>query len=569
MAVAELAELTADVNRLLAAGSAAAAQDAGLRRHARGLRKLAGQAPALRPLADQLERIETGRSGAAALLDLLVMTFRLRAGLTVTGGAGPVAPLPESGPWSTPASIAELSPVVRWLRRPAWEEDWDDVENFFRRHADLRLVGPFLKRMAQGTGDPADSVAAELLPCYGPALLPELRCHLENDDRRTWPRALMAICHIDGPLGAALCRPRLTDQDINVRCEALRCLAVAEPDEARQTGLAWLEGRTTRGLRYSVWSCLGDLTPFPAHHLPALLRALPQGTDYGAAEVVASVGRAAVRPLTELLRSQGADTRACAAAALGCLGKRAAPAVPALFALLDDPAERVVATVIRALPKIGEAARPAVPRLIELMGYGKSDYHVPLEAAYALVKLGRDDPAAVAALIARLDGKHWQDWHPALDHVTELGPAAKAAVPRLMTLYRDRRSHWQFRRDILEALAAIGPAARAARPLLEQALRDREVRVRYAAAVALGMLGPVGKAAVPVLLAAMHDHRESWWWTMYAMEALRAFGSLGPAAAVAVPDLTEAARTEEDAERRRAIREALKQIRASGADDVP
>ncbi len=48
---------------------------------------------------------------------------------------------------------------------------------------------------------------------------------------------------------------------------------------------------------------------------------------------------------------------------------------------------------------------------------------------------------------------------------------------------------------------------------------------------------------------------------MYGLRGYRALGSLGPATTAAIPDRTEAARTEFDAERRRAAREALARIR--------
>jgi HEAT repeat protein len=555
-----------DVESLLPPGAKAASGDRRLRQAAQRLREIGPRVPAAAALAGALEQLaeDSTREGASASLDLLRMVRPLRASRAGAGVAGPLEALPDSGPWSTPATADEMEPVLRWLRSRSWEDHWDDVEHFFRRHAELRFVGPFLQRMAQGNGDPAESVASQLLPRYGPALLPDLCVLLEHGDQRTQPRALLAICQIDGQRGAELCRPRLSDSNSTVRLSALEALVVATPDEARQVGLTWLQGRTSQGVRWKVWSCLRSLRPFPVRDLRTLLKVMPQGIDCGSAEVVASVGRAAVAPLTELLRSSDADTRAAAAAALGCLGKRATAAVSRLLELLDDPNERVLATVLMALPKFGEAARPAIPRLIELLKYKKSMYDIPLKARHALSKLADGDATMMAAIIAGLDDPDFFVMHDALSRITELGPAAAAAVPRLVALYRSRRAHWQLRRDILEALAAIGPASETALPLLEKALRDGEVRVRYAAAVALGMIGPAGKAAAPVLLAAMHDNSDAWWWTMYGLKAYQALGSLGPAAAAAIPDLAEAARTEFNPERRRAAREALALIRGNG-----
>ncbi len=556
--------LDADVRRLLAAGASVAARDAGLRRRARALRELVGRAPALGPLSDRLDRVTAGRSdGAPALLDLLVMMGQVRAGLAGAGATGAMESVPESGPWSTPVAAADLARPVRWLRRPSWEDPWKDTRFFLMRRPDLRLVGPLLDRLTDRDAEVAKCVAKNFLPQYGPTAVPELRLLLERTDPRaqSWP--LAAICHIDGRLGAELCRPRLSDPDLKVRRHALHCLAAAAPDEARRTALAWLEGRPSAPVRAAAWGCLKELGPARAADLPALLAGLAKGRDCGATEVVASVGRAAVRPLAQMLRSPDRTARIAAAVALGHLGPKAVGAVSQLIDLLADPDEVVATSGLWALAQIGGAARAAVPRLIELVAAHDSECGIGFSAADALAKVGRDDPAAVAALVARLDSKRSDVVFNAISRLAEVGPAARAAVPRLVALYRGRRAHWQLRRHILECLAGLGTAAAAARPLLEKALGDREIRVRYAAALALGMIGPAGRAAVPVLIEAMHDSRESWWWSMHGEQALRALGAIGPAAGAAVPDLIEAARAEFSPRRRRAAREALARIRGT------
>src|SRR5262249_46999029 len=156
------------------------------------------------------------------------------------------------------------------------------------------------------------------------------------------------------------CRARLNNADVGVRAAALRCLTVADPDEARRTAVAWLDGRPPSAVLTAAWRCLGALRRVRAADLPVLLRALPRGRQYGAPRVVASAGRAGGRPLTEALRSPNRAARAAAAWALGHLGPKAAPAVPRLIELLADPAEGVVSGALFALGEIGDAARAAV-----------------------------------------------------------------------------------------------------------------------------------------------------------------------------------------------------------------
>jgi HEAT repeat protein len=562
MSVEVLRALDADVRSLLTAGTAAAAQDPALRKRAGALREVAGQAPALKPLSDRLSAVVAGGADSSrALLDLQVLLRQVRAGLCMTDAIGPLEPLAESGPWLTTVLEPDLARPLRWLQRPSWDDPWRNTRFFLMRQSDLRLVGPILDRLSEKGADVLEFVSEKFLPQYGPAVLPELKRFLEQADVRNQARALMAICHIDGRLGAEFCRPRLDDPDAKVRTDALRCLTVAAPDEARRTALAWLEGRLPVALVAAAWKCLGDLRRVRAADLPALLRALPRARGCGAPEVVALAGRAAVRPLMELLRSPDSASRVAAASALRRLGPKAAPAVPRLIELLDDPDEQVVTYALSALSEIGEAARAAVPRVIELCNVHRTEAGIGFGAANALAKIGRDDPDAIAAVIARIDSKDRDVVFNAVSRVAEIGPAAGAAVPRLVALYKHRNSHWQFRMHLLEALAALGPAAAEARPLLEKALRDGEVRLRYGAALALGMIGPAGKAAVPVLLEAMHDSHDSWWWVMHGEQGLRALGAIGPAATAAVPALIEAARTAYSERRRRAAREALAAIR--------
>jgi HEAT repeat protein len=352
-----------------------------------------------------------------------------------------------------------------------------------------------------------------------------------------------------------LCARRLEDPEFKVRYETLLCLAVAAPAEARRVALAWLEAARSRQVRWAAWQCLHRTTPHKARDLPTLLRALVNGHEYGAADTVASVGKAAVRPLTESLQSPDPRARARAADVLGALGAKAAPAVPFLIELTRDPDTTVLRSAVWALERIGPAARAAVPRLVEMIS---ADYCCFLAEALGVV--GRDDPAAAAAIVAHLGTSDGGLLEHVVNRVIEFGPAAKAAVPRLIALFREEPSDWHFRGQVADALAAIGPAARAAVPALEEALTERDERVRYPAAVALGMIGPAGKAAVPVLIAAMCDEEHSWWWARHHKKGLQALVSIGRAA---VPALTEVVRFGPKDECRRAAREALAKIRGT------
>jgi hypothetical protein len=107
--------------------------------------------------------------------------------------------------------------------------------------------------------------------------------------------------------------------------------------------------------------------------------------------VFAALGRAseawgAERNVPRLVRglaAEDASQRRGAAWELGWYGERAAPAVPALTAALDDPLVRQAA--VQALGRIGGAAETAVPRLRMLLD--DQDGRVRQEARRALQRI--------------------------------------------------------------------------------------------------------------------------------------------------------------------------------------
>lgn len=113
------------------------------------------------------------------------------------------------------------------------------------------------------------------------------------------------------------------------------------------------------------------------------------------------------------------------------------------------------------------------------------------------------------------------------------GPRARAAVPALIAVLRDRLP--EIRRRATIALAEIGPEARQAVPALIQVLQDEEEAVRCRAVMALGDLGAEARSAVPALIGLLQDESD-----LVRRWAAAALGEIGPTAPAAIPALIEA-----------------------------
>src|SRR5262245_55365119 len=222
----QLVAFTADVDRLLAAGASAAVGNDSLRRRCKTLRDLGQKVAALNPVADAIDRVTQAApsQAAPALLDLVVLSRRIRASLATAGVTGDLELLPESGPWRTPLPVRDVPPLIQALTQsgPGREEL---LKSTLERNAfgDLRLVSGLLEALDDGHAPIAELVAREALPAHGRAVLPDLRAGLNLQGKTADARRLLAICRIDASMGASLCRRALSEGSQPVRVQALEC----------------------------------------------------------------------------------------------------------------------------------------------------------------------------------------------------------------------------------------------------------------------------------------------------------------------------------------------------------
>jgi HEAT repeat protein len=279
-----------------------------------------------------------------------------------------------------------------------------------------------------------------------------------------------------------------------------------------------------------------------------------------------------------------------AAYELGMLGPKAAPAVPALHAILDVNSrknEYARSMAAWALGRIGPAAEAEIPLLVETMRSTKL-LAVRRSAAEALGNLGPAAKPAVGALLTMLQNDDDISCVNAAVAIWKIDRNPKA-VPALREMLRHGNTSHGNKSQAFAAAVALGQMGADAgevAPALIEALHSTDADVRRAAARSLGQLGKaafrsfkeanvlhdpdpearrevvealgwMGPVAVPALIAALKDKDSS---PAVRRAAARALGRLGTAAQSALSALeTAASDSQEDV--RTAAAKALRQIR--------
>lgn len=198
----------------------------------------------------------------------------------------------------------------------------------------------------------------------------------------------------------------------------------------------------------------------------------------------------AVEALKAGLKDKDPSVRAHCAMALGHIGKAAMPVIDDLVTLLADPDIHTRRAAIRAVRMIKPGPEKVVPLMLKALG--DKERPVVLMALHTLAEVGEP---VVAPMIEALKDDRTDYW--ACIVLSEIGPAAKAAVPQLIKTLDDDEP--EVRMEVAMTLAAIGDAAEPAVPRLTEELKDKESGVRLAAIYALGTLGPKAASATKAL----------------------------------------------------------------------
>jgi HEAT repeat protein len=265
------------------------------------------------------------------------------------------------------------------------------------------------------------------------------------------------------------------------------------------------------------------------------------------------------------LRDRDVEMRVAAAEALGRIGPDDQSFAALLTAEADpDPDVRRIVGV--ALARLYPALKDRVDAMLRA---ATTNSPARQPAMMSLMQLRTADRDTVLMLVERLSDPTDRSANLASSTLGRLGPAAKDAVPPLLSLLQEskdvrlrvqvinalggmrqeerlvvpalakrfvsREASSAEKRAVTMALTRFGPAAREALPVLRAALDDRDVLMRLDAAAAVVKIDPQDAQAVPVIVAAMRQGDER-----QRLQAANLLSQIGPAAKAAVKELGEA-----------------------------
>jgi HEAT repeat protein len=216
------------------------------------------------------------------------------------------------------------------------------------------------------------------------------------------------------------------------------------------------------------------------------------------AAVAAALARSRLARYRQELILGEPEQRVRAARACEFLGGLARPAVPELLEVVADPDPALRFRAARSLGRVNPREPAGVIDALR-RALADADERVRLAAACALALLKQADPPVVAGAVAALAVADDDVCGEGLRAVWTLGAAAGAAGAEGVVGLAD---HWKFAGSVPMTLGRIGEPAV---PALAVLLAHKSPQIRAAAATALGKLGPAAALAAPELEARLRD----------------------------------------------------------------
>jgi len=363
---------------------------------------------------------------------------------------------------------------------------------------------------------------------------------LDSPDAQMSALAVEGLARM-GKNGTAVLAERLKNPDVNQRLLILRALVATKSDARGAVAeLLALTSDENPEIQRLARRALDALGKGAVTDLVKLLKdpAQPDPTRLSAAAALAKLepGKENLVDLGKLLKDPKVEVRRAAAESLGRLTPDAVDALAELVAAMRDDDGAVRTGVGRAIKNTGRkggaklqalqalATDPAVKSnlatALRLTEFGAGKNTVP-----ALVAALGDKEDIVARVAAETLGKLGE---PALD---PLIAALKEPMPPV-------------RRYAAMALKEMGPKAKKAVPLLTEALLDPDGPTRQFAALTLGAMGPDARPATAELIKGMLNDADKELRVSFA----RALIQVDPDAKQAAPAFRQALRTKETAD---------------------
>lgn len=237
MSLAVLKQTYDEVRRVSIAGSVVAANDFRLKKLSAPLEQLGQKAPVFAKLAQAVTKLAEckEKESAEALLELSTLVNAVLYTQGETGVDGEFAPVETThlGQQQTRASARVLKPLLEALTTTG-SGRIEIIKDAHERglFRDLRLVGPALAALDDPYAEVGAFMAAEVLPMYGRAIIPELQEKLDVKGRGGHVQRLVLLHKLDPEAAREVVKQALDEGSKEIRVAAIECLGSSADDLA-------------------------------------------------------------------------------------------------------------------------------------------------------------------------------------------------------------------------------------------------------------------------------------------------------------------------------------------------
>jgi HEAT repeat protein len=366
--------LAKDVKQVAAAG-VDTTSTAKLAVHARTLKSLSADNPALSATADAAQRTLDAEPDETPVpfLDLLASAVQAKAELVELAPiVGELKEFPAGGSWSTPMPATVLYTLVPetrpFAKRAKPPEQIENIERAAERGqiADLRLVQPFLKMLTEkASNEVADAAARAAVPAYGTSILPELWPSLAPENR-----TFVAAYKIDVEATLARLLEKPADKKKAVKADnvmkAVEKLMTTVNEDGSSIGpeslpivkLA-LKHAPDQAFRRKLADILANMGPAAVEALPDLIDAFEHtglSRDYYLIRPMVVLGKESQEVADSIVRAmedRDHTVRLMAVFNMGQMGSHALNALPKIEDLAEsDPDPKVREQAVKTLNKL-------------------------------------------------------------------------------------------------------------------------------------------------------------------------------------------------------------------------